>query len=67
MSKGMKAIVLALIGLVLWMIFVYLTFAFIKAEANPFLWKEELRITFCFFSCICLPFLPLIVYEVKHS
>jgi hypothetical protein len=67
MSKGMKAIMLSLLGLIIWIAFIYGMFAFVKAEANPFEWTEGLRIGMCFMISLFLCFIPAITYSIKHD
>jgi hypothetical protein len=67
MSKGMKAIMLSLLGLIIWIAFIYGIFAFVKAEANPFEWTEGLRISMCFMISLYLCFIPAITYSIKHD
>jgi hypothetical protein len=65
MSKVMKVIGLTLLGLVLWMIFVYLAFVFVQAEVNPFAWSMDSRIILCGITCIYIGFIPAIAFTLR--
>jgi uncharacterized membrane protein YhdT len=67
MSKGMKALMLSLVGLIIWIAFIYGMFAFVKGVANPFEWTEEARIFLCGIICIYIGFIPAISYSIKHD
>jgi hypothetical protein len=67
MSKGMKAIVLALIGLVLWIIIAYSMVAFVQAKANPFQWSEGSRFGLCGMIILYIVSIPIIISEIKDQ
>ena len=67
MSKGMKAITLTLLGLVIWIAFIYGMYAFAKGVANPFEWTEETRIGMCLLITFYLAFIPAIAYSLKYD
>jgi hypothetical protein len=67
MSKGMKGIILSLLGLIIWIAFIYGIFAFVKGVGNPFEWTEEARIGVCFMISFYLCFIPAISYSIKHD
>ena len=67
MSKGIKAIVLVLIGLALWIIIAYSMVAFVEAKANPFTWDEGARFALCFMIIVYIPFIRAVVHALKDN
>jgi hypothetical protein len=66
-SKTLKAIGIVFIGLLILMVVAYIAIAFIKAEANPFMWSQPWRVVMVS-TCFCyLPFVPLMVNELKYD
>lgn len=67
MNKTVKALGLAILGLIIWSALVYIALAFLKAELNPFVWSEGVRggmllLIFCYVA-----FIPLIVMSLKDD
>jgi hypothetical protein len=66
-SKTLKAIGIVFIGLLILMVVAYVAIAFIKAEANPFMWSQPWRVVMVS-TCFCyLLFVPLMVSELKYD
>ena len=65
MKKTFIALAIALIGLIFWVLFIYLSIAFIQADWNAFKWVKDLRILIAVWSVMYLAFIPLIVFEIK--
>lgn len=66
-NKTLKATGIVFIGLLILIGFVYLAIAFIKAEANPFMWSQLWRCVMVS-TCFCyLTFVPLMVSELKYD
>lgn len=66
-NKTLKAIGIVFIGLLILIGFVYLAIAFIKAEANPFMWSQLWRVVMVS-TCFCyLVFAPLMISELKYD
>jgi hypothetical protein len=66
-SKTLKAIGIVFIGLLILMVVAYVAIAFIKAEANPFMWSQPWRVVMVSTSFCYLPFVPLMVSELKND
>ena len=64
--KIFKALVLTLIGLIIWSILVYVGIAFIIGEFNPFIWEEVSRVIMVYFILFYVVSIPLIMYEIKN-
>jgi hypothetical protein len=65
-KKTLKAIAIAFIGLLIWIGMIYIAFAFVNAELNPFVWSQGLRAAMVFTTVCYIAFAPLIVNELKH-
>jgi len=65
-TKTLKAIGIVFIGLLIWIGFLYVAIAFIKSEANPFMWSQLWRGEMVFFAFCYLAFAPLMVNELKY-
>lgn len=65
MNKTMKSIALVFLGLIIWTGLAYIAFAFLKAEANPFVWSQGVRsgMLFVIFCYVC--FSPAMVVILK--
>ena len=66
-NKTLKAIGIVFIGLLILIGFVYLAIAFVKAEANPFMWSQLWRGVMVFTAFCYLAFTPLMVLELKYD
>lgn len=66
-NKTLKAAGIVFIGLLILIVFVYLAIAFIKAEANPFMWSQLWRSVMVFTDVCFLIFAPLMVSELKYD
>jgi hypothetical protein len=64
MKKTLKAIGIVIIGLLIWIGMIYLGFAFLKAETNPFIWSQGLRGAMLFIIFCYLAFTPLMINEL---
>jgi hypothetical protein len=64
-QETLKAIGIAFIGLLIWILLIYIAIAFYKAELNPFAWSQGIRGAFIYITCCYLVFSPLIVNEFK--
>jgi len=64
-KQTLKAIGIAFIGLLIWILLIYLAIAFYKAELNPFVWSQGVRGAFIYVTVCFLVFAPLIVNELK--
>ena len=67
MNKTLKALLLVFLGLIVWTGFVYIAFAFIKAELNPFIWHESTRIGMLVITICYLPFIPVFTISLKDE
>ena len=67
MNKTIKALALVFLGLIIWIGLAYIALAFLKAEANPFVWSQGVRggMLFVIFCYVC--FSPLMVIFVKDE
>jgi hypothetical protein len=63
-KQTLKAIGIVFIGLLIWIGMIYLGFAFLKAEANPFIWSQALRAAMLFITFCYLVFAPLMINEL---
>ena len=55
-----------LIGLIIWIGFMYISIAFVKKETNPYMWPEDIRtLMMSFFFIYCI-FFAVIVRELKN-
>ena len=61
----LKAFGIVFIGLLIWIGFNYLAIAFIKAEANPFMWSQSWRVVMVSLGSCYLVFIPLIDSDLK--
>ena len=66
-NKTLKATGIVFIGLLILIGFIYLAIAFIKAEANPFMWSQVWRGVMVFTGFCYLAFAPLMVSELKYD
>ena len=66
-NKTLKAAGIVFIGLLIWIGFNYLAIAFIKAEANPFMWSQSWRVVMVSLGSCYLAFIPLMVSELKYD
>jgi hypothetical protein len=64
-KQTLKAIGIAFIGLLIWILLVYIAIAFYKAELNPFTWSQGVRAAFIYVTVCFLVFAPIIVNELK--
>ena len=64
-SKTLKAIGIVFIGLLIWIGIVYIGFAFVKAEANPFMWSQAARGLMVSFILGYCAFIPAFLHELK--
>jgi len=67
MKNTLKAIGIVFIGLLIWIVIIYTSIAFVKNEANPFMWKEALRFAMVFIACGYLAFTPLLINIIKDE
>ena len=65
--KTLKALKLVFLGLIIWTALVYIAFAFLKAEANPFIWSENVRFAMLFMEFAYVLFSPLIVNHLEDK
>lgn len=65
MEFNSKKLFLILIGYVIWVSFIYLSVAFIKADLNAFNWSSEARSVIPVFSVIYLIFAPIMAITNK--
>lgn len=61
MKKTLLAIAPVFIGLLIWAGLLYLGFAFVQAEANPFAWPSETRVGMMICVSCYIFFAPLMV------
>jgi hypothetical protein len=66
-TKTLKAIGIVFIGLLILMVVAYVAIAFIKAEANPFMWSQFWRSLIVLTAFCYLAFAPLMVSELKYD
>jgi hypothetical protein len=64
-KQTLKAIGIVFIGLLIWIAFIYLGIAFIKVEANPFMWSERARGVMFLTNFMYLAGIPLFMHELK--
>ena len=64
-KQTLKAIGIVFIGLLIWNAFIYLGIAFIKAEANAFMWSERARGVMFLTNFMYLAGIPLFINELK--
>lgn len=67
MNKTLKALVLAFLGLIIWTGLVYIAFAFLKAEVNPFIWEQSTRGGMLVFILCYIAFTPVITMAIKDE
>lgn len=67
MSKTFKALGLVFLGLIIWTALLYIGFAFLKAELNPFIWSQNVRFTMLFMEFAYVLFSPLMVSVFKEE
>lgn len=67
MNKTFKALKLVFLGLIIWTALVYIAFAFLKAEANPFIWSENVRSAMLFMEFAYVLFSPFMVMALKEE
>ena len=65
MEFNSKKLFLILIGYVIWVSFIYLSVAFIKADLNAFNWSSEARSAIPVLSVIYLIFAPIMAITNK--
>lgn len=65
--KTLKALKLVFLGLIIWTALNYIAFAFLKAEANPFIWSEGERIAMLFLEFAYVLFSPLMVMALREE
>ena len=65
MKKTFISLAIALIGLIFWVLFIYLLIAFIQADWNAFKWVKELRVLIAVWAVVYVAFIPLLVFEIK--
>jgi hypothetical protein len=65
--KIIKASIVILIGLIIWIGFTYIGIAFLKAETNPFIWSKSSRAILLFLVVCYLCFIPLIIMSIKDE
>ena len=65
MEFNSKKLFLILIGYVIWVSFIYLSVAFIKADLNAYNWSSEARSVIPVFSVIYLTFAPIMAITNK--
>ena len=65
--KTLKALKLVFLGLIIWTALVYIAFAFLKAEANPFIWSENVRFAMLFLEFAYILFSPLMVMHLEDK
>ena len=67
MNKTIKALKLVFLGLIIWTALNYIAFAFLKAEANPFIWSQTVRIGMLFLEFAYVLFSPFMVMALKEE
>ena len=65
MEFNSEKLFLILIGYVIWVSFIYLSVAFIKADLNAYNWSLEARSVIPVFSVIYLTFAPIMAITNK--
>ena len=65
MEFNSKKLFLILIGYVIWVSFIYLSVAFIKADLNAFNWSSEARSAIPVLSVIYLIYAPIMAIANK--
>lgn len=65
--KTLKALKLVFLGLIIWTALVYIAFAFLKAEANPFIWSQNVRFAMLFLEFAYVLFSPFMVMVLKEE
>lgn len=65
--KTLRALKLVFLGLIIWTALLYIAFAFLKAELNPFIWSENVRFTMLFFEFAYVLFSALIVMHLSDN
>ena len=65
MEFNSKKLFLILIGYVIWVSFIYLSVAFIKADLNAFNWSSEARSAILVFSVIYLTLASIMAFTNK--
>jgi hypothetical protein len=64
-KQTIKAIGIAFIGLLIWILLIYIAIAFYKAELNPFVWSQGIRGAFIYVTVCYFVFSPLIISELQ--
>lgn len=66
-NKTIKALGLAILGLIFWSALVYIALAFLLVKLNPFIWPIEYR-GFMLWLILCyIFFIPLIIKKLKDD
>ena len=65
-SKTLKAIGIVLIGLLIWIVFFYISIAYIKLEPNPFMWSQAIRGLMVGLVLVYCAFIPAFIHELKY-
>ena len=66
-KETLKAFGIIFLGLLILMVVAYVAIAFIKAEANPFMWSQFWRGIMVFTGVCYLAFLPLMISELTYD
>jgi hypothetical protein len=64
MGRFLKSVITVVIAWIILSCMFWLGIAFIKAELNPFLWKEELRVTLVFLILCITLFSPIVTQSL---
>ncbi len=65
--KTLKALKLVFLGLIIWTVLLYIAFAFLKAELNPFIWSQNIRFAMLFMEFAYVLFSPLMVMHLEDK
>lgn len=65
-NKTLKATGIVFIGLIIWIGFIYIGFAFVKAEANPFMWSQTVRLVMFSIIFMYIAGIPVLMHELKY-
>ncbi len=65
--KTLKALKLVFLGLIIWTSLLYIAFAFLKAELNPFIWSQNVRSAMLFMEFAYVVFSPLMVMHLEDK
>jgi len=65
--KNIKALLLTLLGMILFLSMIYLSISFLQLSLSPIVWGYENRLYFLFFAILYSVVSPLIFNNIKYT